>query len=89
MQGLGNTFIVLKGPFTLPATQVVSYCREHGTDGLLIVTALSDGLVEMKYWNADGSVAEMCGNGLRCVARYAVDNKLVEPGSFKKTDLFK
>ena len=56
-------------------------------DGLLVVTSINDKLVEMKYWNHDGSVAEMCGNGLRCVTRFAVDNKLVAPGNFNvKTD---
>jgi diaminopimelate epimerase len=34
------------------------------------------------YWNADGSSAEMCGNGLRCVARAAVDRGLAAPGEF-------
>ena len=41
-----------------------------------------DEIVKMEYWNADGTPAEMCGNGLRCVARFAVDQKLVEPGQF-------
>jgi diaminopimelate epimerase len=36
----------------------------------------------MGYWNADGSEAEMCGNGLRCVARVAVDRGLAGPGRF-------
>jgi diaminopimelate epimerase len=38
--------------------------------------------VRMDYWNADGSAAEMCGNGLRCVARYAVDRGLVAGPEF-------
>jgi diaminopimelate epimerase len=36
----------------------------------------------MQYWNADGSPAEMCGNGLRCVARYALDRGLVSGSAF-------
>ena len=35
----------------------------------------------MDYWNADGSVAEMCGNGIRVFARYLVDAGLAEPGT--------
>jgi diaminopimelate epimerase len=50
-----------------------------GADGVLVVTAVDDQSVGMEYWNADGSAAEMCGNGLRCVARYSVDRGLV-PG---------
>ncbi len=42
-----------------------------------MVTPLGAGRVRMEYWNADGSPAEMCGNGLRCVGRYAVDEGLV------------
>jgi diaminopimelate epimerase len=37
----------------------------------------------MGYWNADGSTAEMCGNGLRCVARYAVDHGLAADAAFE------
>jgi diaminopimelate epimerase len=36
----------------------------------------------MRYWNADGGAAEMCGNGLRCVARYAYDNGWMDGDSF-------
>src|ERR1039457_604170 len=88
MDGLGNTFIVLKGPLTITNEKVQKYCHENCTDGLLVVTLLGTNLIEMKYWNADGSVAEMCGNGLRCVARFAVENGLVSPGKFEvKTDI--
>ncbi|MCP4251440.1 MAG: diaminopimelate epimerase, partial [bacterium] len=44
-----------------------------GADGVLVATKLDDGRVRMEYWNANGGRAEMCGNGLRCVARYASD----------------
>ena len=85
MQGLGNTFVVLTGPLELTVTEIVSHCLEYGptkADGLLVVTPINTNAVEMKYWNSDGSAAEMCGNGLRCVTRYAVDNHFVNPGSF-------
>lgn len=90
MQGLGNKFIVLKGPIVLTPNEIVDLCRTYGkdpADGLLIVSPLGAHSVEMKYYNADASLAEMCGNGLRCVARYAVDKKMVIPGEFTvKTD---
>ncbi len=84
MHGLGNDFVVLAGPLTLSEKQITELCDRHfgvGADGLMIVSRLPSG-VKMEYWNSDGSVAEMCGNGLRCVARFAVENDIVAPGSF-------
>lgn len=87
MEGLGNSFVVFRGPYAPTAKEVASYCALCDVDGLLVVSPVNDALVEMKYWNNDGSVAEMCGNGLRCVTRFAVDNRLVLPGKFNvKTD---
>ena len=85
MEGLGNDFVVLDGPFEPTPEQVTAWCdRRHGigADGVLVVTPRDEATVEMGYWNADGSAAEMCGNGLRCVARYAVDRGLVDGASF-------
>lgn len=45
----------------------------EGADGLLVVGEAADALAEMRIFNADGSEPEMCGNGVRCVARYLVD----------------
>lgn len=80
MEGLGNDFVVLRGPLAPPAADVAAWCDRRlgiGADGLLVVTPRSPGRVRMQYWNADGSPAEMCGNGLRCVGRYAVAEGLV------------
>lgn len=74
MQGLGNDFVVIEGPVSLAAREVVELCDRRfsiGADGVLVVS--NGDPVRMEYWNADGSAAEMCGNGLRCVARYAYD----------------
>jgi diaminopimelate epimerase len=74
MQGLGNDFVVLDGPLQLSSEEVVEMCDRRfgiGADGVLVVT--NGDPISMDYWNADGSRAEMCGNGLRCVARYAYD----------------
>lgn len=84
MEGLGNDFIVLDGSVEVTADLVRRLAdrrRGVGADGVLQVT-VEDGLVRMRYWNADGSVAEMCGNGLRCVARYAADRGLVHGSTF-------
>lgn len=80
MEGLGNDFIVFDGPFDPSAEDVAAWCdrrRGVGADGVLVVTALGHDAVRMEYRNADGSSAEMCGNGLRCVARHAVDSGMV------------
>ena len=85
MEGLGNDFVVLEGPRELQADEVTAWCdrrRGIGADGVLVVTPLADDRVRMEYWNADGSPAEMCGNGLRCVARLAHDRGWVTGDTF-------
>lgn len=85
MDGLGNDFVVFKGPVEISGSRVASLCNREtgiGADGVLVVTKIQNGLIEMKYWNADGSKAEMCGNGLRCAARFAVKNRFVKSGKF-------
>lgn len=79
MEGLGNDFVVFAGRLSLSPAEIVALCdrrRGVGADGVLGVSQLGDG-VAMEYYNADGSPAEMCGNGLRCVARLAVDLDMV------------
>ncbi len=80
MEGLGNDFVVIEGSDPTPA-DVVRWCSRTtgiGANGVLAV----DEQPSMRYWNADGSVAEMCGNGLRCVARRAVDRGWAEAGQW-------
>lgn len=74
MQGLGNDFIVVDGPVKFSTEEIAQLCDRRfgiGADGLLVAT--NGDQIRMEYWNADGSDAEMCANGLRCVARYAYD----------------
>lgn len=83
MQGLGNDFVVVEGPFQPEPDFVEAICDRRfgiGADGLLVVRPGPP--VQMQYWNADGSAAEMCGNGLRCVARYAFDQGWAKSDSF-------
>ena len=84
MHGIGNDFVVLdQEP---PSSEwIAAVCNRHtgvGADGVLAVSAVSAGVVRMQYWNADGSAAEMCDNGLRCVAQYAHDTGLVSTSAF-------
>lgn len=74
MQGLGNDFLVVDGPMSLTSEEISELCDRRlgiGADGVLEVSRADS--IRMKYWNADGTPAAMCGNGLRCVARYAYD----------------
>jgi diaminopimelate epimerase len=73
-QGTGNDFVMTLDPQDerpLTADEVRALCDRRfgiGADGSIRVTRGKDGRPFMDYRNADGSVAEMCGNGLRCVA---------------------
>jgi diaminopimelate epimerase len=85
MEGLGNDFVVVDASVRVdPALvrRLTDRRRGVGADGLLQVS-LDNGAVRMGYWNADGSLAEMCGNGLRCVARFAVDQGLATGNAFE------
>jgi diaminopimelate epimerase len=85
MEGLGNDFVVVTDEVELTPTVVRFLCDRHfgiGADGVLQV-GLANGLVAMNYWNADGGEAEMCGNGLRCVARFAFERGMVATRGFK------
>jgi len=87
MEGLGNDFIVVAGPIGDPEPdEIARWCRRRfgiGADGLLEVTSLDERRVRMRYWNADGHPAELCGNGLRCVARFAYERGWVESRRFE------
>lgn len=82
--GTGNDFVLLPdldGRLELRADLVQALCAPHlglGADGVIRVGPSERGDVFMDYWNADGSVAEMCGNGVRCVAKYVLDRGIVD-----------
>src|SRR5215208_8088547 len=83
MQGCGNDFLILDPGEVegkdLPELALTA-CDRHfgiGADGILIPALSGAADLEMVYLNSDGSYAEMCGNGLRCLARYAKDRGIV------------
>lgn len=79
-EGLGNDFIVVLEPLRATPDRISAWCEPKtgiGADGVLEVTPVDSSSVAMRYWNADGGAAEMCGNGLRCVALIAVELGLV------------
>ncbi len=85
MHGLANDFVVVAADEPgFDPEMVAALCDRRtgvGADGVLRV-GLDGDTVTMDYWNADGTPAEMCGNGLRCVARYAHDRGLVAGSRF-------
>jgi diaminopimelate epimerase len=76
--GNGNDFIVLDGPVTHLSPELIqSMCDRHfgiGADGILVLTPEAGVDGRMQIYNADGSEAEMCGNGIRCLVTY-LDNQ--------------
>ncbi len=82
MHGTLNDFVLfhdLEDCVTLSPEQVAHVCDRRagvGADGIIIVRNSSAADFFMDYINADGSLAEMCGNGIRCLAKYAYDKSL-------------
>src|SRR5881398_3884401 len=78
MNGAGNDFILIDnraGEIHLDSSQIARLCDRHrgvGADGVLLLEKTSNNAdFRMRYFNADGGEAEMCGNGARCFARFA------------------
>ncbi|MGA3067407.1 MAG: diaminopimelate epimerase [Tepidisphaeraceae bacterium] len=82
MHGIGNDYVYVNG-FTEtiadPAQLAKAVSDRHfgiGADGLILILPSDRADVKMRMFNADGSEAEMCGNGIRCVAKYAYEHHL-------------
>jgi diaminopimelate epimerase len=82
MQGLGNDFVVIDDRarrLSLGGAQAARLCDRRfgiGADGVLVLRAARDTQtadVSWDFFNADGSLGEMCGNGIRCLARFALE----------------
>jgi diaminopimelate epimerase len=88
VHGLGNDFVLIESldGALITSEQARRWCDRHrgiGADGVLsILPPRTPGAaIRMHLYNADGSVAEMCGNGLRCVVRYALERGLAGGGA--------
>ena len=85
--GTHNDFVLVYDPLneiTLSPAQIARICNRVdgiGADGLIRITKL-DGKWFMDYSNSDGSLAEMCGNGIRVMARYIVERRIAGEGIF-------
>src|SRR3954447_4920792 len=83
MHGLGNDYVYVslfdQPPPADPAALAVAVSDRHfgiGGDGLILIGPSERADARMRMFNADGSEGEMCGNGVRCVAKYIYDHRI-------------
>ena len=80
MSGTGNNFLVSE--FDNPKTEIeiISIVADSlfDIDGVIFVEKIDSETIKMHYYNNDGSTAELCVNGVRCVAKYALDNSIIK-----------
>lgn len=92
MQGCGNDFVILdyseyeKTGLSM-SDLAKKLCDRHfgiGADGMIIPDTKQNGETDIAwyFYNSDGTTAQMCGNGMRCFAKYVYDNKLVDKKTF-------
>ncbi len=85
MHGLGNDYIVIdnrdgllqENEFSKIAKKMCLRRYSIGADGLLLILDSNSADTKMRIFNADGSEAEMCGNGIRCFVKYCYENELL------------
>ena len=84
MHGCGNDYVyvnLFEEHIDDPAEMSIKVSDRHfgiGSDGLITIEPYDIADFRMRIYNADGSEAEMCGNGIRCVAKYVYDHKLTD-----------
>ncbi len=93
LHGQGNDFVIIDATeksmpgFNISSEQISMICNRHfgiGADGMIIVRDnVSGSDFFMDYYNQDGSTAEMCGNGIRCMARFISDKGLSDKKTLK------
>ena len=84
MSGAGNDFIMINNikeaiPEEKFPGMAIKLCQRHvsiGADGIMVVEKSAKADIRARIFNANGSEAEMCGNGVRCIARFAWEEKL-------------
>ena len=83
VQGSGNDFVLLEADESRQdwSRLAVAMCDRHfgiGADGLLLVLPSDKADFKMRMFDPDGSEAEACGNGLRCLAKYVLEKGLFD-----------
>lgn len=82
MHGLGNDYVYVDGfsqTIDQPEKRAVEVSNRHfgiGSDGLILALPSDQADVRMRMFNADGSESQMCGNGIRCLAKFAYEHGL-------------
>ncbi len=94
MNGAGNDFLILNNlQNTLPENKLPqiarTLCERHlsiGADGMMVVSpSTGEGDFRMLFYNSDGSIGEMCGNGARCICRYGYEMGLAGETQYVET----
>ncbi|MFB4169286.1 diaminopimelate epimerase [Virgibacillus sp. JSM 102003] len=91
MHGLGNNYIYIDlFKFTIAEEQLSGIAQSIsdvytgiGSDGMILIQPSDDADVGMRIFNKDGSEGQSCGNGLRCVAKYAYENGIIQREKFQ------
>jgi diaminopimelate epimerase len=89
MHGIGNDYVYVNGfeeKVADPGEVARKVSDRHfgiGSDGLILILPSDKADVRMRMFNVDGSEGEMCGNGVRCVAKYAFDHGLTKSNPIK------
>ena len=82
MHGLGNDYVCINGfheKVSMPEKLAVELCNRHygiGADGMLLILPSEKADFKMELYNADGSSAGMCGNGIRCLGKYVYEHAM-------------
>ena len=88
MHGCGNDYIYfdcMESPIDSPERLSIALCDRHkgiGGDGVILICPSKVAEARMRMFNLDGSEGKMCGNGIRCVAKYLFDNNIVRKHGF-------
>jgi diaminopimelate epimerase len=93
MHGLGNDFVIIEAQYLPPQvnlSRLAAFLSDRhfgvGADGLIVIAPATDPErfdTQFLFFNSDGSRAEMCGNGIRCFARYVYDHKILQTETFR------
>ena len=88
MSGAGNDFMVIdaRGRQLDFSSLAKALCAKTGADGFMAVDTGEDADFRLHFYNSDGSRGEMCGNGSRCICRFAYDNGIVKDTMTIRTD---
>ena len=86
MHGLGNDYLYYYGELEQPKEMSIKLSDRHfgiGSDGIITINPSSIADFKMRIFNADGSEAKMCGNGIRCLGKYVYEKGYTEKENLK------